>query len=87
MTSEAMRDELRAVVAKACTEQATQDDVADNLILNEFIIVAARVGWDAEGENVTQIVVVPVDGPNHRILGLLRDAEIRIEAETLDGYR
>jgi len=85
-----MLDELRQVVAKACTEEATETpdgDVIENLILNEFVIVASRVGWDGEGDNVTQVVMIPVDGPDHRIMGLLRNATLRMDADVLDSYR
>lgn len=82
----AATDELRDAVAKACHSEAeTRDgEIIRDLLLAEFVVVACRQGWDAEGEPVTQVFVIPADGPEHRILGLLRTAVLRFEADELN---
>jgi hypothetical protein len=81
-------DELRTAVTKALTEEAARrgGEVVRDLILQEFVLVAHRTGWDSEGERISQVQIIPVDGASHRILGLLCEAEIRFQADVLDDY-
>lgn len=76
-------DPLRDVVAKICQGEAETYDgeILKDMILSEFVIVACRQGWNRDGEPVTQVMVIPGDGPEHRILGLLHAAILRFESE------
>jgi hypothetical protein len=80
--------ELRAAVEKACQGEALtkSDEIIKDLLLLEFVVVACRKGFDDEGKEITQIVLIPDGGADHQIAGLLRNATIRMDAEMLDVY-
>lgn len=56
------------------------------MIVGEFVVIASAHGFDEEGESITQVVILPRDGSEHRILGLVDHAMIRMKADILDGY-
>jgi hypothetical protein len=58
----------------------------EGLLLQEFVVVASLTGFDEQGNRITQVAIIPIDGPNHRIMGLLEEAKIRFEADMLDDY-
>ena len=81
-------DELRAAVEKACHGEAMArgGEIVRDLVLVEFVVIAARKGWNAEGQDVTQVVMIPHGGADHQIAGLLRDATLRMDAEMMSSY-
>jgi hypothetical protein len=68
--------ELRKAVEDACRGEAEtyEGEIIRDLILSEFVVVACRQGWQADGEPVAQVFVIPDGGPEHRIVGLLDEA-------------
>lgn len=54
------------------------------LLLTNYVVVAAMEGWDADGNERVQVVVIP-HGPGYAIGGLLHEATIRNDADTLDS--
>lgn len=80
--------ELRAAVEKACHggAEAAGGEVIADLVLVEFVVIAARKGWNADGADVTQIVMIPDGGADHQIAGLLRNATLRLDAEMMAPY-
>jgi len=76
-------------------EEALRDKVAANiavsggtpgLILTDWIVVAGMTGWDSDGNDLSQVVVIP-QAAMHVAMGLLHHATIRLDAETSDAYR
>lgn len=79
-----MSDLDDAVTAAVHTEAAEHRAQA-GLTVTEYVLIAATAGWDADGHEVTQVVIIP-SGSNHRIAGLLREATVRMDAEIVSGY-
>lgn len=72
----------RIVAAELEGEQAEQ-----GMAVTEWVLIAGLAGWTGDGSPVSQVVIVPSDAPAHRLWGLVRDADVRFAADTLEGYR
>lgn len=55
------------------------------MIVTDIVVIAAATGYDADGEQVTGVYIVP-DASEHAMLGLLDHARIRVQASILDDY-
>ncbi len=80
-------DAIWQAVEQACIEEAAANgELEQQMMLSNFVIVAARTGVDPDGDPVTQVHVIPDGGSNHIMLGLLQEAQIRFQASVLSGY-
>lgn len=85
--AQAADDELRDAVQAAVRQAQVDHDGARNMVLGEFVIIASAHGFDTEdGEALTQVAIIPRDGSEHRILGLVEHARIRMQADILTTY-
>lgn len=75
-----LEDAVRAAVAEA----ADDSDATPGLVVTDYIVVAAARGWDDDGEPVTQVVTIP-SGPGYAMSGLLHEATVRLDADTVDA--
>lgn len=82
-TDAEFRDRLHDVLH----EKAVQQDMEPGLVLTGWVVVAAAKGFDDEGEAVTQVLVMPSQLAEFEVLGLLRHAVIRTEADIVESYR
>lgn len=74
----------RELVEQLVATAAHEAGATEGLVVGEFvIIIAAANGWDAEGEQITQVVVMPDGGSESRILGLIEHARVRLQADIL----
>ena len=80
MADEQLTDAIRAGVARAVEDSGG----TPGMVMTDYVLVAACKGWDDEGEPVTQVVVIP-EGPAYAVSGLLHEATVRMDADTLDG--
>ena len=66
--------------------QASVDEAGGTpgLVLTNYVVVAAMEGWDSDGHEIVQVVVLP-HGPGYAVGGLLHEATIRNDADTLDN--
>lgn len=79
-------DQLREAVETAVrAEQEDRPDVEQNMVVGEFVVIASAYGF-RDGDDVTQVVIIPIGGSEHRILGLLEHARVRMHADVLDTY-
>lgn len=78
---------LYDAVNAALAEEIAQRRASPGLLLTEFIVVAYATGWNDDGEQISQVVIIP-DGnsPIHHMTGLLHDAITRFDAERLASY-
>lgn len=72
--------DLRAAVEAAVLEEVDQAGV-----VSEFVVIASVQAFGADGDDLTAVVVIPDGGSEHRVLGLIEHARIRLRAEILDG--
>lgn len=72
-------------VAAEVHNEAEEHRATPGLTVTEYVVIAAASGWDDQGQEVTQVVVIP-SGSEHRIAGLLRHATVRMDAEIVSGY-
>lgn len=87
MASKELEDKLREAVREASRSSIEEHGGEPGMIMAEIVVIAAFQGWDsANGEPLSQVVILPMDGPNHRINGLLHEARIRMEADILGDY-
>ena len=56
-----------------------------SLVVTDYVVIAAATGWNDQGQEVSQVVIIP-SGVNHHIMGLLREATIRHDAYALAAY-
>lgn len=78
--------DLRVAVEAAVREATAESGTRDDLLVSEFLVIAATNGWDDDGNDVSQVVIIPEDGSEHRILGLLEHARIRMGRDVLASY-
>jgi hypothetical protein len=77
--------ELDRAVLEALHREADEHRAAAGLALTEYVVIASTSGWNDQGQEVSQVVIMP-SGSQHRIAGLLREATVRIDAEMLSNY-
>lgn len=78
-------DELReAVVAAVGNFIRSNPDLSQSVTVAEFVVIAACIGWNTEGDEISQVTMIP-DGALHRIGGLVNEAKVRIDAETVSN--
>lgn len=77
-----LRELIEAVVHSAQADAGTRQDT----VVGEFVVIASAHTFDEDGDPVTQVIVIPQDGPEHRILGLVEHARIRMQADILSAY-
>lgn len=76
--------ELREAVETAVRAAEAEHGGRQDMLVSEFIVIASAHGFDDDGEPVTQVIVLPDGGSEHRILGLLEHARLRVRADILD---
>lgn len=77
--------DLDAAVAAEVHRRAALRGIAEGLTVVEYVVVAAAAGWDDQGREVCQVVVMP-SGMPHRIGGLLNDGKLWNDAQTMAAY-
>lgn len=82
----AREDGLWQAVEKACVEDAEGAGVEQQMMLTNYILIAARAGIDDEGDSITQIHIIPEAAATHVMLGLLDQAQVRIRADLMERY-
>lgn len=75
-------DQLEEAILEQIRSTVGEEGLTPGLVLTNYVVIAACSGWDAEGEPVTQVTVIP-HGPYYAIGGLLHEATIRNDADTL----
>jgi hypothetical protein len=60
---------FRDVVEQAVREAAAEAGARQDVIVGEFVLIATANGWDEEGNDVSQVIVMPDGGSESRILG------------------
>lgn len=73
---------LEGAILAHIREKVEEQGGTPGLVLTNYVVVAACSGWDDGGDEVTQVTVIP-HGPYYAIGGLLREATIRNDADTL----
>lgn len=73
----------RESVEELVREAVEETGGTQGLVLGEYVIIAAANGWSEDGEDVSQVVVIPGDGGESRILGLVEHARTTLKAEIL----
>ncbi len=77
---------LREAVQAAVREAAAETGDRTDLLVSEFVVIATTNGWDEDGNEVSQVAVMPEDGSESRILGLIEHARVRMHADILSDY-
>jgi hypothetical protein len=79
-------DAIQRIVA-AEVDADPQLDLERGLTVTEWVLIAARQGWNEDGDPVSQVVIVPSDAPEHRLWGLVHEADARFGADALYRHR
>jgi len=74
----ALRDKIAAHIAKA--------GGTPGLVLTDWIVIAGMAGWDSDGNDLSQVVVIR-HATTHVAMGLLHHVGIRLDADTVNAYR
>ncbi len=74
---------LREVVEQTVRDQLGQNP--DTAIVGEYVLIAATHGFDQDGDQTSQIVILPDGSPHSRILGLVHMARAMLEREALES--
>jgi hypothetical protein len=77
---------FRDVVEQVVHEEAAKAGARTDVVVGEFVLIATANGWDEEGHDVSQVIVMPDGGSESRILGLVEHARLRMHADVLSGY-
>jgi hypothetical protein len=77
-------DEERELVEQVVRSAVERVGGRPGMVISEFIVVAHTSGWDDDGNEISQVVRVP-DGSWSRVLGLLREAQVRYETEIIEA--
>lgn len=77
-----LADAIRAAIPAAVDEAGA----TPGMVMTDYVVVAATRGWSADGDPITQVVVIP-EGPGYAISGLLHEAVLRMDADSLDQLR
>ena len=75
---EALRDKIAANI--------TETGGTPGLVLTDWIVIAAMAGWDDDGDDISQVVVIP-HAAMHVAMGLLHHAGVRLDTTTANAYR
>jgi hypothetical protein len=79
-------DVLAEAVKTWCdAELLADDDYSSGTLVGEWHLTVSRSGFGAEGEPISQTFIASSQSAPTRILGLLREATMRLE-HTLRGY-
>ncbi len=72
---------LRHAVEQAVRDQL--DASPDTAIVGEYLLIAATHGFDHDGDQTTEVIVIP-DGTPCRTLGLVHTARLMLERDVLE---
>lgn len=70
-------------VRAALDTEADDSGGRQGLVLTDWVLIAARSGFEGD-HDVTQVVIIPSNGPAYRHRGLLAEAVVRFDKDTLD---
>lgn len=73
--------EMREAIEQIVRDAVSEAEATEGLVVGEFVIIAAANGWNDEGEDIHQVVVIPDGGGESRILGLVEHARCTLRAD------
>lgn len=78
--SDKAQEALRTAVEETYAEWVAEHNMSPGVV-RDWILVAAAIGFNNDGDDVEQIMIVP-SGPAYALQGLLAEADARFRFET-----
>lgn len=79
--SDKAQEALQSAVEETYAEWVAEHNMSPGVV-RDWILVAAAIGFNDNGDDIEQIMIVP-SGPAYALQGLLTEADTRFRAETL----